>query len=317
MDVMVALLFGTSANAVGWLLEREVDDLPPIGMAAFIRYSGDDEDIIQGQIYRAWEPEPENDEPLGGILIYGGPNIPSSDLSNSLIESNWEPLAPETLHILAEAIEETPPIAAEHEVVLITGDVAAPETLKAFHRVISPSDPALPIFSQRMWIVIPHDCYEDDLPEDESSSGDLLDDEDIDRALRGIETDWENSGELPGLVLMSNMKDPGVAQIFFWSPPISEKLKKQLLDHEWQEFDEFDFEEFRLEERYSLAMRTRLTVQASEFGTVTVSGWNIDNPEEIPESQYDLLPLLLVEHCKAEIEFSNIGELIKEWSKEK
>lgn len=318
MDVMVALLFGTSANAVGWLLEREVDDLPPIGMAAFIRYNSDEDDMIQGQIYRAWEPEPESDEPLGGILIYGGPTIPSKELSDSLMESNWEPLAQETLHILAEAIEETPPIAAEHEVVLVSGDVAAPETIKAFRRIISPADPALPIFSQRMWIVVPHDCYDEETEEDaEIGAVDLLNDDDIDRALRGLETDWESRSELPGLVLMSNMKEPGIAQIFFWTPPLSKALHDQLLEHEWEEFLDFDPEEFRLEERHSLAMRTRLTVQESEYGTITVSGWNIDGPEEIPAEQYDLLPLLLVEHCKAEIEFSNIGELIKEWSKEK
>lgn len=315
---IISVVFGNRDHAAGWITEQEIEGLPIVGTPVSINVGSPDSPLsAEGQVYRAW---PEVDGDPGGIFIYGGGSIPDDEFQDGMDGASWERISDEALKILVETASNTPVLAAVHEVTLVVGDPADKKSLHCFQRLLQPYDPVLPLFSQRLRV----EAFEDktlEVLDEEASRDEEADDwsdelELIEKELRGQSPISAAASGLPGLVVYSSLISNGVARVCFWSSGFGDVAPEDLVANAWDPIripEQFDPEDFRLERRVSLALRSDVTFVDTEFGTVTVNEWTIDDPLAVDEEDYSLLPPLLVEHCRAQKELEDIELFLDEW----
>lgn len=326
MKALISILFGTREGKVGWVSEEEIASLPAIGMPVSLDLGPEGTDPLEGQVYRAWKDE--DGEPWG-MVIYGGTSIPDLEFQESIESAGWERLTAEALKILGDAIDETPVLAATHEVVLIVGDPADIDGLKTFQRILNPYDPALPLFSQRLRLEIAKDLDEVEYEEAEREDDGLTDEEwhvlrerdtkEINEELADISlVDGVHKG-VPSVTIYSAIVRNGVGRIAFWTPSLGKLEPGNLVANGWDQLrvpQQFDPEEFRLLERVELAKQTAVTLEITEYGTTRIKDWTMEEPLLVTEDQYPLLPGMLIEHVRAAGEFTRIDSYMEEWSKD-
>jgi hypothetical protein len=325
MRALISILFGVRDNKIGWVSEEEILVLPAIGMPVSLNLGSEYDEPVEGQVYRAWKDE--DGEP-GGMLIYGGTRIPDTRFQELMEIAGWEQLTDEALQILGSAVDETPVLAATHEVVLVIGDPAEIDSLQTFQRTLNPYDPALPLFSQRLRLEIAQDLEEDEYNEVEEADDELTDAE---WDMRRIQETAEINKELlntalidgitkgiPAVTIYSAIISNGVGRIAFWTPNLGRLAPENLVANGWEQLlvpQQFDPEDFRLRERVGLARQTAVTFEITDYGTARIKDWTMNDPLAVTEDQYPLLPEILVEHVKAAGEFTNIDTYLEEWSK--
>lgn len=146
--IAVTVLFGKPGAAAGWVSADALTDYPSVGMPVRIRLRSDTGDSeIEGQVYQTWGGD-YDDEP-GGVLVFAGLALPDDSVRTVLESAGWEPLSEDTLNWLAGSVQDSPMVAATHEVFLAVGD-GENSPLRLFHQVLTPDNPALPFFGQRM-----------------------------------------------------------------------------------------------------------------------------------------------------------------------
>lgn len=320
MMTIISVVFGNRDYATGWITEQDMEGLPVVGTPVSINVGAEDSPLsAQGQVYRSW---PEVDGNPGGIFIYGGNHVPDDDFQRGMDGANWERISDEALKVLVETASHTPVLAAVHEVTLVVGDPNHVESLSCFQRLLQPYDPILPLFSQRLRV----EAFEDktfEVLEEENSKDDDEDEvdwsshlEEIERELRGSAPVVATQAGLPGLVIYSSLISSGLARVCFWSPAFGDVAAEDLVANAWDPIripEQFDPIDFQLARRVSLALRADVDFMDTEFGTITVNEWSIDDPLSVGEDDYPLLPPLLVEHCRAQKELEDISLFIDEW----
>lgn len=323
MKTIISVVFGNRREAAGWITEQDVDGLPVVGTPVSINVGAPDSPLsAEGQVYRAW---PGVDDDPGGIFIFGGSSVPDEDFQYGMDNASWDRISEEALRVLVETASQTPVLAAVHEVTLLVGNPGEPSRLLAFQRLLQPYDPVLPLFSQRLRV----EALEDKTLEELDAQA-LLEEEDddevwneevnhLEKELRGLKPIPAAKAGLPGLVIYSSIISNGVARVCFWSPSLGDVAEEDLVANAWDPIrvpEQFDPIDFRLGRRIELAMKSDVTFVDTEFGTSTVNEWTIEEPLEVAEEDYPLLPPLLVEHCKAQKELRDIDLFLSEWQKD-
>lgn len=314
MRALISVVFGSRNDRIGWISEEELPELPHVGMPVVINVAGNT-GPVEGQVYRAWEDDA--DEP-GGMLIYGGPAIPDETFQQGIEFAGWERLTSEALKVLSDAVDDTPVLAATHEVVLLVGEPGTPD-FTAYSRVLNPSDPVLPLFGQRVRLMAIDNGTEDD-------EDDMSDEEwDTYRAqeLARIESQLDGEADspsvedgVPSVTLYSALVRTGIGRVAFWSPSLFGLTPADLIAHDWNMLiipDEFNPDEFRAAERIRLARETTLTFVSTDTGVVKVDDWFMREPLKVTEDQHPLLPPMLVEHVRASREFQDFSSILDEW----
>ena len=321
MRALVSVLFGAGGRHIGWVSEEDLPTLPTVGMPVVINVGPERRNPVEGQVYRSWPDE--GTEP-GGMLIYGGPTIPDDEFQRGIEIAGWERLADDAIRILAEAVDQTPVLAATHEVVLIVGDPN--DSVQAFQRVLVPIDPILPVFGQRLRLQISHDV-DPDLLDDDDGDVDLTEEQWRalhDAAVRQVEDELTGSQPVdgitegvPSVTIYSSVVRNGVGRVAFWAPGLGNLDAAHLIANEWEELRipaQFDPSDFRLDERVALARQTTVTFEPTELGAERIKDWSLAEPGSVDESQFTLLPPMLVEHVRAARELDNVHFYMDEWT---
>lgn len=338
MRVIVSVLFGLRENAVGWIIEEQLPELPPVGVPVVINIESNGIASIEGQLYRTWESNEESGEP-GGMLIYGGTEIPTAEFQNILEQVGWEKLTQDAIVVLFAAVQQTPVMAALHDVLIVVGDPEKQDEMTAFQRILRPYDPTMLLFGQRVRLNLANEMGDDEesltqeilasLPSDlqgqeEMSVEDLMkirDEElmEVEQELKGlISTDHIVKG-IPAITIFSTIIRNGTGRIVFWCPTLGNVDPTVLIANEWQQVsipDDFDPQDFRLYERINLAKRATITFEPTEFGTFQTKEWDIEDPLSVKDEDFMLMPPVLVENIKAKRDIASINDYITEWAKE-
>ncbi len=326
MRALVSILFGVRNNKVGWVSESEINLLPNVGMVIPIRFGEEDDHPLEGQVYRAWEDE---DGDPGGMVIYAGETIPDELFQESMETSGWERLTDEALKVLSDIIDETPVLAAIHEVVLIVGDPAREDRLLAFQRSLTPYDPALPLFSQRLRLDLAQDVDKDEYDDAEEEGEELTEEEwrvFQENETRGINGELADNSLIDGLIrgipaitIYSALVRSGLGRVAFWTSSLGNLTAEHLVENDWEELripQQLDPRDFRLSERVNLAKQSIVSFEITDFGTARIRDWTMESPLLVGEDQYSLLPQMLVEHVKAASEFTHMDDYLAEWSRD-
>jgi hypothetical protein len=320
VNTIISVVFGNRHEAAGWITEQDVEGLPAVGTPVSINVGAPDSPLsAEGQVFRSWSGI---DGDPGGIFIFGGQSVPDAAFQYGMDNASWDRISDEALRVLVETATQTPALAAVHEVTLVIGDPCKPETIQAFQRLLQPYDPVLPLFSQRLRVEAFEDKEWQDLHRQALQDGEAEDEEwlievqAIENELLGRATIPAARLGLPGLVIYSSLISNGVARVCFWAPGLGDVDGADLIANSWDPIrvpQQFDPVDFRLERRVQLALRSQVDFVDTEFGTSTVNEWSIDEPLFVDEEDYALLPPLLVEHCKAQKDLSDIDLFLSEW----
>jgi hypothetical protein len=316
VKAVISIIFGERENSIGWIAEEDLPELPLIGMPVIIQID-EASPAFEGQVYRAWESD-EEEQTNGGMLIYGGADLPDHEFMEKFELAGWELLGEDALQVLSAAIEHTPALAATHEVLLLVGERGQETKFAAFQRQIIPYDPALPLFGQRMRLEISsvRKIFEFESKEQWQEHREIEVVEVESELALPQSIDGINNG-LPAIVIFSSLIRNGVGKVVFWCPNFGNLHPEHLLAHGWETVSSFEAGEFKTEERIELALDTKLNFVMNDYGTAEMDDWQIQNPLNVPETSYELLPKLLLEYVKASKEFENIDSILQEWAKDK
>ena len=309
MKTVISLVFGPLHNPVGWAGEEDLPAVPMVGQTLIIDFDNVPVPSIRGQIYRTWEdPELET----ASVLIYAGHQPPPEGTPDALSGSGWQQLSDETATHLARVVEETPVIAAIHEVVLAVGkkDEAS---MRVYRRTLNPEDPVLPLLGQRLLV--------DVLESNELDENDPGFDDDEYLKIINAHLDGEGSPSvsdfgLPVLTVHASELQKGSARILMWTPDLGDVSESVLLDTGWSKTSPDDRcldPDFKLSRRINLAMRTELTLKENEYSSVSLGDWFISNPGDITDEDKELMPVLLWEQTLAAQEIGSLNEIIAGW----
>lgn len=349
--VAVTIVFGKPGNAEGWVSEEELTGLPDVGLPVRIRLEGDNgqRGVIEGQVYRAWGDEDD----AAGILVYAGTSLPSATTREVLQGAGWAPLSQEMVLWLAGTVQDSPVVAAKHEVNLIIEN--GPDgQMCVYRQVLTPSDPAIPFFGQRMRANFLDDeptgnvdalfAGYDELPE--SHGGEVNDEEivaflfgddddlaDLDddkwRALQEDESasvdalitshnaglDARESG-LPVVVIYAAVVEIGVARLAFYTSGAGGLTDEDFILSGWEKVavpGRFDPQGFGLDRRVDLAKRTHVIYQTGPFGDIHLGDWWIDNPQDITDVDRQYLPPHLMELALGVRDLDSLEDIIQRW----
>lgn len=337
MRVIVSVLFGSRENAVGWIIEEQLPELPPLGVPVVINIESNGVVSIEGQLYRTWESNEETGEP-GGMLIYGGEDIPSKEFQATLEQVGWERLTRDALVVLFAAVQQTPVMAALHDVLIVVGEPEEQENMIAFQRVLRPYDPTMLLFGQRVRLNLANEMNDEEdanqellteltsITEDETQTSveELMrirdsELEEVEQELEGlISTDNVAKG-IPAITIFSTIIRNGTGRIVFWCPKLGNVDPTILIANDWRQVsipEDFNPQEFRLSDRIALAKRASVTFEPTEFGTFQTKEWSIEDPLSVKDEDFMLMPPVLVENIKAKRDIASIDDYITKWAEE-
>jgi len=310
MRTVISLVFGPLHAPTGWAGEEDLPVLPMVGQTLVIDFDNVPVPSVRGQIFRTWE-DPDLD--TASVLIYAGHQPPADGTADALTGSGWQQLSNDTVTHLARVVEETPVIAAVHEVVLAVGG-STPATTSVYRRTLNPDDPVLPLLGQRLLVdVLENNELDEDDPE--------FDDDEylakINDHLRGVGSPRVSEFGLPVLTVHTSELQKGSARILMWTPHLGDVPEGALLDTGWVKTSPEDRcldPDFRLARRVNLAMRTELTLQENDYSSVSLGDWYINDPSDVTEEDKELLPVLLWEQTVAAQEIGSLDEIVAGWS---
>lgn len=325
MDVTLCVAFGSRERAVVWAGSYQTEFAPTPGQSTEIHLHSqpdardEDPESIFAEVVHA-ETE---DDGTTIVFLYAGEQLPDDHICMLLEASQWVPMNAVQARDVMEIVDAAPPMAHTHDVLLVVGDLEAKDedgnpTFESWNRAIIPDDPVIPMFGERLYVDV-LDALPSDDEEDES------DDEDEDLSdsptLVGLQmiANEDDTGSaatgLPAVVFYAAKVDPGEAQVGFWVSSLGDVSGFDLVAAGWQKMtpDIFDPIEFRLGERVDLARRTRIDSDVDDDGQLFLKDFELRDAARVEESQYELLPSALVNHCKAAKEMLGIDDIVSGW----
>lgn len=331
-DVMLYVAFGSRDRAVVWAGTYQTEEPPRPGQSTEIQLHSrpdmedeDPESLLTEVVYA------EEDEETGVtvVYLYAGETLPDERISQLFEASKWVSMGEPEARSIMELVDATPPLAHTHDVLLIVGDPDAKDgegkrAPEAWNRVIVADDPVIPMFGERLYVdVLDALPLDDEDEEDGEGEGEDLDLEDADdeEPVLGVhliaDENVEGTGAygLPAVVFYAAKVDPGEAQVGFWVSGLGDVSGFDLVAAGWQKMspDQFDADEFRLSERVDLAKRTKIYTELDDDGQYVLKDYELLDAATVTESQYDLLPQALVNHCRAASEMMQIDDIVSGW----
>jgi hypothetical protein len=230
-----------------------------------------------------------------------------------------------------------------------------PNAITVWHRVIEPDDVSVPLFGERFYshIILSNAEIEPQIEEYELEEGlsleevfeemDTLEDAPYDGEDKSATSDEEQSEEpliaptfyieaevsldaegnpedgYPVVAFYTAKVDYGVASIGVWTKNIDPYTEFDMIADGWELLgpELFNPLEFRLKERIDIAMQTLLSLSVDEEENRFIHEYALTKPEEIVESQFDLIPPALQDFVVGVKEISqdidNIDALMGEW----
>lgn len=328
IDVTLCVAFGSRNRAVVWAGTYETEFAPTPGQSTEIHLHdpADERDegpesIMAEVVYSEIE-----DNGTTVVFLYAGEELPNEHVSSLFEASQWVPMSEAQARDIMEIVDAAPPMAHTHDVLLVAGDLDARDedgnpTFEAWNREIAADDPVIPMFGERLYVDVL-----DALPFDEDEAdGDIEDEIDEgDESPVGMRmvADENNVGSaadgLPAVVFYAAKVDHGEAQVGFWVSSLADISGFDLVAAGWQKMtpETFDPVEFRLAERVDLARRTRIDTDVDSEGQYFLKDYELLNAAQVEESQYELLPSALANHCRAAREMLGINEIVSGWADE-
>jgi hypothetical protein len=322
MDVTLCLVFGSLDRAIVWAGAYETDQPPMAGQSTEIHLhtqpdmqDSEPETIIAEVVHSEVSEEGET-----VVFLYAGEDMPDEHTISLLSALRWLPMSDNQAQDVMEIVAAAPPMARLHDVLLIVGDVnnldsEGNPSVEAWNRTISADDPVIPMFGERMYVdVIDAVPLDEDYEEVDENLD--IDNEDIVFIPAANE---ENTGSaengLPAVVFYAAKVDPGEAQVGFWVSSLGDITGFDLVAAGWEKMtqDTFDPIEFRLSERVDLSRRTRIETDFDEEGQIVLNDFEVKNAAEVTESQYELLPSALANHCRTAKEMLSIDDIVSGW----
>jgi len=329
MDVTLCLVFGSREHAIVWAGSYETEEPPLPGQSTEVH--------LQTQPDLG-EPEPESiiaevvhseisEEGQAVVFLFAGEELPDERITELLTALRWVPMSDVQARDVMEIVEAAPPMARVHDVLLVVGDLNRVDEdgnpdLEAWNRTINADDPVIPMFGERLYVdaldAIP--LYdEDDFDDADDSEDDELVMEEIELV---PEANEENVGSaangLPAVVFYAAKVDPGEAQVGFWVSSLGDITGFDLMAAGWEKMtpDTFDPVEFRLEERVDLSRRTHIDTDFDDEGQMILNDYEVEGAALVTESQYELMPSALVNHCRMAKEMLGIDDIVSSWADE-
>lgn len=332
MDVTLCLVFGSRERAVVWAGSYETDEPPMEGQSTEIHLHtqpdmGDPEpDSIVAEVVHTEISE----EGQGVVFLFAGEQLPDDHIISLLTALHWVPMSDNQAQDVMEIVEAAPPMARVHDVLLVVGDLdlvdadGNPE-VEAWNRTISADDPVIPMFGERMYVdvldALPF-LDEDEIFTEEDEESELAED-DLDYSEEALnlvpEADENNVGSaatgLPAVVFYAAKVDPGEAQVGFWVSSLGDITGFDLVAAGWEKMtpDTFNPTEFRLAERVDLSRRTHIDTDFDDEGQIILNDYEVENASLVSESQYELMPSALVNHCRAAKEMLGLDDIVSSW----
>jgi hypothetical protein len=334
VDITLCVAFGSTADHAVWAGTYRTDELPEVGMRTELRLTDssiektDHDSIVAEVIYSDVDSD---GDPV--VYLFAGPQIPDADVTDLLVQSSWVELGEEAAFGVMTILDAAPPTAAIHDVLLVIGDPSRTDEqgnpdVEAWHRVVAPHDPMIPMFAERLYLD-PTDSMsdpdeDDDFDDDrEFPEGDAaVDGEFPDSRMTNLDIDLDEPGSpdegYPCLVFYASKSEPGEAQLGFWVTSLGELTGFDLVAAGWVRLtpEEFDAGDFRVAERVELALRTEIVTDLDEDGDPFLVDFEITDAIDVREDQYELLPHLLQEQAKASHELARVEDVIRAWSED-
>lgn len=336
MDVTLCLVFGSRDRAVVWAGSYETEEPPLTGQSTEVHLHTQPD---------MGEPEPDSiiaevvhseisEEGQAVVFLFAGEELPDERITTLLEALRWVPMSDSQAQDVMEIVEAAPPMARVHDVLLVVGDMDRVDAdgnpdVEAWNRTISADDPVIPMFGERLYVdvldAIPlydeEDFYSDEAEEDEDLAEDdeSIDPEDIELLLEADESNVGSAANgLPAVVFYSAKVDPGEAQVGFWVSSLGDVTGFDLVAAGWEKMtpDTFDPVEFRLAERVDLSRRTNIDTDFDDEGQIILNDYEVENAAQVTESQYELMPSALVNHCRAAKEMLGIDDIVSGWADE-
>lgn len=338
MDVTLCLVFGSRDNAVVWAGSYETDEPPMEGQSTEIHLHTHPD---------LGEPEPDSiiaevvhteisEEGQGVVFLFAGEELPDERITSLLSALRWVPMSDSQAQDVMEIVEAAPPMARVHDVLLVAGDLDRVDSegkpdVEAWNRTISADDPVIPMFGERMYIdvldALPYYDEEDMLDgyehgaDEEHESDTEEPDLDADPNILDLipEADENNVGSgatgLPAVVFYAAKVDPGEAQVGFWVSSLGDISGFDLMAAGWEKMtpDTFNPTEFRLAERVDLSRRTHIDTDFDDEGQIILNDYEVENASQVSESQYELMPSALVNHCRTAREMLELDDIVSSW----
>lgn len=321
MNSKLCVAFGDLEHPSAWVSEVPEEMVPLLGMRTQLRMhvenaEGEDDDYeIVGQVVYM-----EDDEEDGSTLafIYGGEEEPEEIIQLILETNGWVRLDDEEAFGIMEIVQVAPPTAALHDVLLIAGDLNKLDengepVFEVWNRIFEPEDPILPMFGQRVRIDILNSI------KDETVEEDVLGEPGEPYEVVDLDAPGTLEDGVPGLVIHSARSEPGIAQMAFWVKSLDSFDRLSMIASDWEKIDISDIDDdgsFKLLTRIDLALRTHLELRYDEEGFPYLYDFFIDKAEEVPEEDYEILPNMLIDHCKFAKEMAgveNVENMIAGW----
>jgi hypothetical protein len=265
--------------------------------------------------------ETADSEPLAVLFTHEIDSPP--EMEDHLEKAGWEFADEEMLEDLDKILESAPISASTHYLYLLVGDKDKPENIQVWKRILEPSIPEVPIFGERFYTQI----FFSDLEEGEFSQTEgaaSLADRRGERVYLDDVIDINAGGSLkegyPVVVVQSAKADYGTALISVYTPSIEPFDDFALASDGWEAVgkEELDPVEERAGERIDLALRTRMLVDTRESTddepSAIVAEYEILDPTNVTEEQYDLLPESLIMHVQMQKELEDLPGEIEDWN---
>lgn len=320
--------FGYGEEAEVWAANISIERPLYLGEAANISLLSEDGEslTIESEIIHVGETNEGN---LYAIATSEEP-IEDENFREALLFSDWTKLHGDDSLEVHLIVENAPPVAALHDLLLVVGDYNSvdeagyPNKIQVWHRLIEPSDVVLPLFGERFLshVVLSNNEIESDVEELTLAEGESLvelfsetgeeyagaddglgynEDEEDEPVIymedQEVDIYQEGSPELgyPVLAFYTAKTGYGVASIGVWCPDIAPYTEFDLIADGWEQLGEelFNAMEFRLKERIDLALQTKLVLYSDEDGVRFVGEYALEKPELVEESHFELLPLSL------------------------
>jgi hypothetical protein len=229
-----------------------------------------------------------------------------------------------------------------------------PNGITVWHRVIEPNDVSVPLFGEKFYshVILSNAEIESEVEEYELEEGvsleevfqemDSLEDAPYDGEGKEAKGEGLSDGETPAPIIYLEAEvdldiegnpedgypvlafytakvDYGVASIGVLTKSIEPYTEFDMIADGWELLgpELFNPLEFRLKERIDIAMQTLLSLSVDEEENRFVHEYALTKPEEIVESQFDLIPPALQDFLVGVKEISqdidNIDALMGEW----
>lgn len=331
MNVTLCVVFGSKHRAVVWAGTYETDNPPSPGQSTEIHLHAqrDMRDEYPESILTEVVHSEISDEGTALLFLYAGEELPDAHVTDLLEASQWIPMSEDQAQDIMDVVDSAPPMAYTHDVLLVVGsseekDETGSPVLEAWNRSIAADDPLIPMFGERLFVDVLDAFVEEDI-EDMDEEDDVLDESESESSEGGLILSLEmeanennvgsGQGGLPAVVVYAAKVDPGEAQVAFWVSSLGDITGFDLVAAGWEKMtpETFDSRDFRLSERVDLARRTRIYTDLDEDGEYMLADYELENAGGVLESQYELLPSALVEHCVAAKEMLRLDDIVSGW----